>query len=143
MNSFCINATLTKDPDLKYGQSGTPMLFFSVAYNHNKDEASFFDCKAWNRTAEFIAQYFRQGDGVNLEGEIRQERWEDNKGGGLRQMVRLHVRRASFPHGKKGERKGDSAARAQPQAQRPTPSRSSRQSYADEDDALGVNDIPF
>lgn len=100
MNNICLNATLTRDPELQYSKAGKAWLAFSVAYNHNKTERSFFDCKAFDKTAEMIAQYFAKGDGINLAGELRQESWE--KDGQKRSKIVVNVRNVSFPRGKKG-----------------------------------------
>lgn len=155
MNLFALNATLTKDPELQYGQSGKAWLSFSVAYNHDKETVSFLDCKAWDRTAEMIAQCFRKGDGINLEGEIRQERWEDSNGGGQRSKIVLNARRVSFPHGKKGSAGAPSgnagSARQAQAAARPAPTRPGsapppRPGAAwatPTDDDLALEDIPF
>jgi single-strand DNA-binding protein len=140
MNNICLNATITKDLDLAYAQSGTAWLSFSVAYNHNKDEASFFDVKAFGKTAEHVAQYYAKGDGINLEGELKQETWEDRGGGGKRSKTVIIVRRTTFPRGKK---QGDSGERER-QPQRTAP-RESAQGYGDGGgaDSLGIDDIPF
>jgi single-strand DNA-binding protein len=119
MNNICINATLVRDPELAYAQSGKAWVAFSVAYNHTKTESSFFDCKAFDKTAEMIGKFFGKGDGINLMGELKQESWE--KDGQKRSKTVIIVRNVSFPRGKKGGGEGggerqparqDSSARA-------------------------------
>lgn len=156
MNIFAINGNLTRDPELQYGQSGKAWMVFSVAYNHNKDEVSYFDCKVWGQQAEFIAEHFGQGDGINLTGDVKQERWEDKGGGGNRSKVVLCVRHATFPKGKKGggqsnDGGGQRQDRQPARGQQTSRGGSRGDGYGDgggggfppSDDSLGIDDIPF
>jgi single-strand DNA-binding protein len=71
---------------LKYTQSGTAVASFTVAVNRrfaNQDgerEADFINCVAWNKTAEFLANYFRKGQEILLEGRLQVRTYEDNDG---------------------------------------------------------------
>lgn len=89
---------LTRDPETKYSQEGTAVCKLSVAVDGRKKDApaSFFDCVAFGKTAEFIAQYFAQGKPIMLVGELRQERWEDKQTGAKRSAVRIAIERATF-----------------------------------------------
>ncbi len=58
---------------------------FSIAVNRRKrsadgnsweDEANFFDCVFFGRSAESINQYLEKGRSVSVTGELRQSRWE-------------------------------------------------------------------
>ena len=63
MNQVLLIGRLTKDPELKYSQSGKAFCRFSIAVTKefNRNETDFFDCVAWNKTAEIIAEYMRKG----------------------------------------------------------------------------------
>lgn len=102
MNNLSLNATLTKSPELSYSAKGNAYLSFSVAYNHSKEESSFFDVKAFGKTAEMVNQWFNKGDGINITGELKQESWDDKNGGGKRSKIVIIARNISFPRGKKG-----------------------------------------
>jgi single-strand DNA-binding protein len=71
---------------LKYTQSGTAVASFTVAVNRrfaNQDgerEADFINCVAWNKTAEFLANYFRKGQEILLEGRLQVRTYDDNDG---------------------------------------------------------------
>ena len=82
MNNIVIKGRLTKDPEMKVMQSGKNVVNFSVAVNRrfNRDIADFFDCVAWNKTADIIANHFVKGQGILLRGEMQQRQWQDKEG---------------------------------------------------------------
>lgn len=76
MNNVSLVGRLTKDPELKYTQNGKANVVFTVAVNRRPDKdgnvaADFIRCLAWNKTAEFVAQYFKKGMAIGLDGQIR------------------------------------------------------------------------
>lgn len=76
MNKVVLVGRLTKDPELKYTKNGMANAVFTVAVNRRPDKegnvvADFIRCLAWNKTAEFIAQYFKKGMAIGLDGQIR------------------------------------------------------------------------
>lgn len=95
MNSISIDGRLGKDPEPKTLPSGKTVVNFSIAHNQSKENTDWFDCTAWDRSAEFIVQYFRKGDGINVEGSLRKEYWD--KDGEKREKVIINVGRVSFP----------------------------------------------
>lgn len=83
MNIVVLNGRLTKDPELKFGQSGTAYCNFDMAVDRaftsgDKKEADFIHCVAFGKTAEFVGEYFRKGRKILVNGSLRQERWESN-----------------------------------------------------------------
>lgn len=101
-----IVGTVTRDPELKDAGS-TKLATFSVAVNRkvkNEKVASFFDCKAWGKTAETIAQYVNKGKPIYIQGELIQERWE--KDGEQKSKIVVNVNSFTFlPGGEKTEAK--------------------------------------
>lgn len=87
-NHVVLMGNLTKDPDLKYTQSGTPVCNFTIAINSffkdktgNKQEnAIFVPVTVWNKQAETSAEYLKKGRSVLVDGRINQERWEEQDG---------------------------------------------------------------
>lgn len=83
LNTISIMGRLTQTPALKYTQSNKPVLSFSIAneygFGDNK-ETYFIDCVAWNKTAEFIANYFDRGDMIILSGTLKTRKWQDQNG---------------------------------------------------------------
>lgn len=85
INITVLVGRLTKDGELKYAKSGLPILAFSLAVNRSvkqgdqwKDEASFIDCEYMGKPAEAVARYLTKGQQVGVEGELKQDRWEQN-----------------------------------------------------------------
>lgn len=78
-----ISGRLTRDSELKYGNSGTAILHFSVAVNDwykGEEKTSFFDCVLFGQYAEKIAPKLRKGTGVVISGKLEQDRWQDQSG---------------------------------------------------------------
>lgn len=85
MNKIMLIGRLTKDPELRYTQSGTAVASFTLAVNrkYNKDreqEADFISCVAWQKAAEFVANYFTKGKQMALEGRLQVRTYDDNEG---------------------------------------------------------------
>lgn len=94
-NKVILTGHLTKDPEIKFAASGTQVAIFSLAVNGRKDdEASFFDCVAFDKTASLIAEYLAKGSPVLAEGYLKQERWEHE--GQKRSKVKIIVTSVKF-----------------------------------------------
>lgn len=84
MNKVILMGRLTADPVLRQTQSGISSCRFSIAVNRkfaNKQtgerDADFINCIAWRQTAEFINRYFKKGSMICVEGELRQNNYQD------------------------------------------------------------------
>jgi len=77
MNLVVLTGRLTRDPELKYGQSGKAYAKFSLAVNR-KDETDFYNCTAFGKTAELVGEYLRKGRKVGVQGNIQQNKYEVN-----------------------------------------------------------------
>ncbi|KIZ17364.1 single-stranded DNA-binding protein [Streptomyces natalensis] len=85
-----IIGNLTADPELKFTNSGAPLVKFTIAstprtYNKESGQwgdgtAAFFRCAAWRRLAEHIAESLTKGTRVVLSGRIRQHNWQTPEG---------------------------------------------------------------
>ena len=82
MNSITIHGRLTKDPEVTVTPSGSKVCRITVAVNRRfkQEETDFFDCSAWNKTADFLEQYFRKGREILVRGEMHSRTWEDSNG---------------------------------------------------------------
>ncbi len=76
---------LTRDAELMYTNSGFALCKFSLAVNRRRkqgeqwvDEANFFDINLWGRRGESVNSYLTKGTQVAVEGQLRQERWEQD-----------------------------------------------------------------
>lgn len=101
-----ITGNLTRDPELRSTGSGTSVCAFSVAVNRvyrsndgeNKEDVSYFDCSAWGKIGETIAQYAKKGSAVLISGRLNQRTWED-KSGNKRSNVEIVVEDFNFLSG--------------------------------------------
>lgn len=83
MNKIMLIGRLVKAPELKYTQNGTAVATFTLAVDRKfskEKEADFISCVAWQKTAEFIAQWFGKGQQMALEGRLQVRTYEDNDG---------------------------------------------------------------
>ncbi len=103
MNSWSLVGRLTKDPDIKATKGGTQVCTFSLAVGrpYKKDETDFFDCVAFGKTAEIIADYHSKGNQIAVTGRGQQDRWE--KDGQKRSKVVMIVDQFSFVGDKKSQ----------------------------------------
>ena len=89
MNIVILMGRLTRDPELKYTSNGKAYTTFTLAVQKTKDEAEFIDCVAWEKTAETIAEYFRKGNRILINGKIVTSTYENN--GEKRKSVKVQA----------------------------------------------------
>ena len=87
LNHITIMGRLTRDPELRRTNSGTPVASFTVAVDRDfsgKDggekETDFIDCVAWRNTAEFVSKYFTKGRMMVVSGRLQLRDWTDKEG---------------------------------------------------------------
>lgn len=87
MNKVILIGNLGSDVELRYTQSGTPVVNFRMATNkYFKDsEGNKKDLTEWHRIvawkgAETHAEHLKKGSKIGLEGELRTRTWEDAEG---------------------------------------------------------------
>ena len=80
MNLVVLTGRLTRDPELKYGQSGMAFCRFTLAVNRMRkdDPADFINCTAFGKTAELIGEYLRKGSNTGVQGRIQTRTYEVN-----------------------------------------------------------------
>jgi single-strand DNA-binding protein len=96
LNRVILIGRLTRDAELKYTTSGMAVCKFSIAVTRKKkngdqwvDEANFFDIVLWGRQGEALNQYLVKGKQIGVDGELRQERWQDRDSGQNRSKVEI------------------------------------------------------
>jgi single-strand DNA-binding protein len=85
INHVILLGRLTRDAELKVLTNGQAVCKFSIAVNRRKksgeqwvDEPNFFDIVLWGRQGETLSQYLVKGKQVAIDGELRQDRWEQD-----------------------------------------------------------------
>lgn len=87
LNHIVIMGRLTRDPELRRTQSGTPVASFTLAVDRDfKDKQTgerttdFIDVVAWRQTGEFVSRYFSKGRMAVVEGRMQMRDWTDKDG---------------------------------------------------------------
>ena len=87
-NRVILLGNLTRDPELRYLQSGTAVSDIGMAVNDRRknangewvEETTFVDVTLWGRTAEVASEYLSKGSPVLIEGRLKFDTWETNDG---------------------------------------------------------------
>jgi len=87
---------LTNEPEIKTLQSGKTVAKFRLAVGRGKklpngtwdnSDSTYIDCEAWHNPDQkrnlpsVIQQYLHKGDEVYVQGEIREQSWDDKTTG--------------------------------------------------------------
>ena len=83
INKAILMGRLTRDPEVRHTNSGTPVCSFSIAINNGYGEnqtTDYINCVAWNKQAEFIERNFSKGKMIIVIGRIQTRTWEGQDG---------------------------------------------------------------
>ena len=117
-NKVILAGNLTRDPQLSYLPSQTPVCEFGLAINRRwrsqngeqREETCFVDCRCYGKQAETFNQYMSKGRPVLVEGRLQFDTWEGSDGQ-KRSRHRVVVQSFQFL--------GDPRGGGQPRAQGP------------------------
>ena len=84
VNKIFLAGRLTRDPELRYTSGGAAVCNFGLAINRRwkskegeqKEEVCFVDCTVWQKRGELVAEHFRRGDPIFVEGHLELQQWE-------------------------------------------------------------------
>ena len=122
LNHIVVMGRLTRDPELRYTQTQTPVASFTVAVDRDfssrdtgEKQTDFIDCVAWRSTAEFVSKYFQKGSMAAVSGRLQIRDWTDREGG-KRRSAEIVADNVYFGESKRsredGQRSGGPAPRA-------------------------------
>lgn len=86
LNRTVLVGRLTRDPELRYTQSGQAVASFTLAVNRTftnqqgEREADFINCVAWRNTAENIANHLKKGSMAGVDGRLQTRSYDDQSG---------------------------------------------------------------
>ena len=133
INHVVLVGRLTRDAELRYTNSGSAMAAISLAINTRRrrddqwvDEAHFFDAVVWGKTAESLSPYLTKGKQIGLEGELRQNRWEQD--GQRRSKVEIFTRNIQLLGSRGGDGMGAGPSPSGPPASGPPADRTGPES---------------
>ena len=108
INQVILIGRLTRDVELKYTNSGFAIANLSLAVNRRvkrddtwQDEGNFFNCVLIGKRAEALAQYLVKGKQIGIQGELRQNRWEQD--GQPRSRVEIFINDIQLLGGRSSE----------------------------------------
>lgn len=123
LNRVFLAGNLTRDPEIRYSQTGKAVADLNLAINRKyktaggelKEEVCFVGIVAWDRQAEVAGEYLRKGSAILVEGSLRLDQWEAN--GEKRSRLRVVADRIQFLDRikKPGPDMGDAPADRSPQ----------------------------
>lgn len=113
LNHSVIMGRFARDPEIRRTNSGKAVTSFTIACDKpGKDSGtSFIDCVAWEKTAEFISNYFSKGSAIIVEGRLESRQYE-TKDGQKRTVIEVVVSQAHFCEKKKDD--GDGFSKGEP-----------------------------
>lgn len=86
MNKIILLGRLTKDPEVRYTQSGKVVCQFTLAVDRpftgqdGKKEADFIPVVIWGKSAELAGNTLTKGQRVLVEGRLQIRSYDDDKG---------------------------------------------------------------
>lgn len=144
LNHIVIMGRLTRDPELRYTPSQTPVASFTLAVDRDyssreggEKQTDFIDCVVWRSTAEFVSNYFQKGSMAVVSGRLQLRDWTDREGG-KRRSAEVNVDNIYFGESKR-DRDNSVNGYAAPANTQPMSQRQTFTELEDEDDG----ELPF
>lgn len=108
-NHVVLMGNLTRDPEVKFLQSGSAVVDIGLAVNDKVkkanewvDEVTFIDCTAFGKTAENVGQFLKKGSQCLVDGRIKMDQWQDKNTGEKRSKLKVIAERVVFTGSKGG-----------------------------------------
>lgn len=112
LNRVMLIGRLTRDPELRYTPSGTPVCNMGIATNRygqdqngeRREFTDFHDVVVWNmgnrKLAELCGQYLQKGRLVYIEGRLQTRSWDDAQSGSKRYKTEVNASDVQFLDGR-------------------------------------------
>ena len=107
-NRVMLMGNVTRDPQLKYLPSQTPVTEFGLAVNRRfksaqgeeREEVAFIEITAFGKQAETLHQYCHKGKPLFVEGRLKFDQWDDKESGQKRSKLSVILESFQFIGGK-------------------------------------------
>ncbi len=122
-NKVILLGNLTRDPELRYTNSGTAVCEFGLAVNRrfgndtSRDEVCFVDIIVWDKQAESTGRILQKGAPALIEGRLQLDQWEDRETRQKRSRLRVVAERVQFVGGRNDRDDVDGGGAPPPQQQ--------------------------
>ena len=86
LNRVVLVGRLTRDPELRVGQSGVQVGSFTLAVNrpftdrNGERGADFINCVVFRKQAENVKNYVQKGSLVGVDGRLQSRSYENKEG---------------------------------------------------------------
>jgi single-strand DNA-binding protein len=88
LNRVLLSGRLTREPEKRYAQDGTPVCSFALAFHRRyrstegswEEHTGYVTVMTYRRLAEVCAQYLRAGSPVLVEGRLQMREWKTTRG---------------------------------------------------------------
>lgn len=126
VNKWIGIGNLTKDPEIRYLQSGEAVTNITVACNEQwkdrvtgekKESVEFVRVVFFRKLAEIVGQYLVKGSSVYIEGRIRTRKWQD-KDGNDRYTTEIEANEMQMLGGR--QQRPEQAAQSKPEIRKAT-----------------------
>jgi single-strand DNA-binding protein len=104
LNRVTLAGRLTRDPELRYTNSGTAIAEISLAVSRfykdqagqTKEETDFIDLTAFGRSAEVMQKHLHKGNPLFVEGRLHLDQWDDKQTGAKRSKLKVIAESMQF-----------------------------------------------
>ena len=94
-NRVILMGNLTRKPELRYAQNGTPICKVGLAVNRRykdqsgewKEQTTFVDVTIFGKRGEAFSKYHDKGKPAFIEGSLRLDTWDDKQSGEKRSKL--------------------------------------------------------
>lgn len=125
-NKVILAGHVVRDPEGRTITGGQDVANWTIATTHTwkaangekREETAFVDCEVWGARAQFVVNNFAKGQGMLVEGRLKQDNWED-KDGNKRSKLKITVEDVKFVGGGNGQNRNQ--GNAQPPQRMPAP----------------------
>lgn len=104
LNKVILIGRLTREPDLNFTDGGTAICKFSIAVSKKfksksggfKEQTVFPNIEVWGKSGENCAKFLSKGSQCMVEGELKQNNWEDKSTGSKRTSWLINAYNVQF-----------------------------------------------
>lgn len=104
LNKVFLAGRLTRDPELRYIQSGSAVCKMGLAVSRKyrtqdgeqREETLFINVTAWRKLGEFCGETLKKGRPILVEGNLKSDEWEDKNTGQKRTAIDVNARSISL-----------------------------------------------
>ena len=138
--NLCIHiGRLSRDPEVRYGQSGKAVAMFSLAVDRKfkregQPTADFLNFKAFGKTAEFLEKYCHKGTKLVVQSQLQNDNFTNKEGVKVYRDT-LVVDNVEFAESKAASEKANKSEQS--------PASPTSDGFMDIPDGLSDEEVPF